>query len=181
MLMTRAQPAPPPRGDYDPPTQTRSVPLHDLLASVKRGPTWAKHCMMAQKVPCTSGTSPFAIESRLHMDPWYKVATPRKEVREGRSFNPACPRSADTVAKEGCLLVHLGRATCWQARPITEVNPPRSLSDQAHDAPLGIVAALDVALGRTQRRMAGQLLHILQRAAGLDDLLRQFGDEGASA
>ena len=21
------------------------------------------------------------------MDPWYKVATPRKEVREGRSFN----------------------------------------------------------------------------------------------
>ena len=21
-------------------------------------------------------------------DPWYKVATPRKEVREGRSFNP---------------------------------------------------------------------------------------------
>ena len=22
------------------------------------------------------------------MEPWYKVATPRKEVREGRSFNP---------------------------------------------------------------------------------------------
>jgi len=22
------------------------------------------------------------------MQPWYKVATPRKEVREGRSFNP---------------------------------------------------------------------------------------------
>lgn len=22
------------------------------------------------------------------MDPWYKLATPRKEVREGRSFNP---------------------------------------------------------------------------------------------
>src|SRR4029450_1039999 len=22
------------------------------------------------------------------MDPWYKVAVPRKEVREGRSFNP---------------------------------------------------------------------------------------------
>ena len=22
------------------------------------------------------------------MDPWYKVAIPRKEVREGRSFNP---------------------------------------------------------------------------------------------
>lgn len=22
------------------------------------------------------------------MDPWYKVVTPRKEVREGRSFNP---------------------------------------------------------------------------------------------
>jgi len=22
------------------------------------------------------------------MDPWYRVATPRKEVREGRCFNP---------------------------------------------------------------------------------------------
>src|SRR5690554_5415087 len=22
------------------------------------------------------------------MEPWYKIATPRKEVREGRSFNP---------------------------------------------------------------------------------------------
>ena len=22
------------------------------------------------------------------MEPWYKVATPRREVREGRSFNP---------------------------------------------------------------------------------------------
>src|SRR5262249_27377802 len=25
---------------------------------------------------------------RMPMEPWYKVATPRKEVREGRSFNP---------------------------------------------------------------------------------------------
>ena len=25
---------------------------------------------------------------REEMDPWYKVALPRKEVREGRSFNP---------------------------------------------------------------------------------------------
>jgi hypothetical protein len=25
---------------------------------------------------------------RLTMEPWYKVATPRKEVRQGRSFNP---------------------------------------------------------------------------------------------
>src|SRR2546428_13992514 len=24
----------------------------------------------------------------MAMEPWYKVATPRKEVREGRSFNP---------------------------------------------------------------------------------------------
>jgi hypothetical protein len=24
----------------------------------------------------------------IAMEPWYKVATPRKEVREGRSFNP---------------------------------------------------------------------------------------------
>ncbi len=25
------------------------------------------------------------------MEPWYKVATPRKEVREGGSFNQAVP------------------------------------------------------------------------------------------
>ena len=24
----------------------------------------------------------------MAMEPWYKIATPRKEVREGRSFNP---------------------------------------------------------------------------------------------
>ncbi|NOR05128.1 MAG: hypothetical protein GQ575_02330 [Deltaproteobacteria bacterium] len=24
----------------------------------------------------------------IKMEPWYKVALPRKEVREGRSFNP---------------------------------------------------------------------------------------------
>jgi len=24
----------------------------------------------------------------MKMEPWYKIATPRKEVREGRSFNP---------------------------------------------------------------------------------------------
>ena len=24
----------------------------------------------------------------MALEPWYKVATPRKEVREGRSFNP---------------------------------------------------------------------------------------------
>src|SRR5258705_13040994 len=28
------------------------------------------------------------IEGSLHMEPWFKVVTPRKEVREGRSFNP---------------------------------------------------------------------------------------------
>ena len=29
-----------------------------------------------------------AIEETRSMEPWYKIATPRKEVREGRSFNP---------------------------------------------------------------------------------------------
>ena len=24
----------------------------------------------------------------MPIDPWYRVVTPRKEVREGRSFNP---------------------------------------------------------------------------------------------
>jgi hypothetical protein len=30
----------------------------------------------------------FAFQPEVEMEPWYKVATPRKEVREGRSFNP---------------------------------------------------------------------------------------------
>ena len=29
------------------------------------------------------------------MDPWYKVATPRKEVREGRSFDVARQLAGD--------------------------------------------------------------------------------------
>src|SRR3989339_1170946 len=43
----------------------------------------------------TSPASPASTRSQSHltkrskyMEPWYKVATPRKEVREGRSFNP---------------------------------------------------------------------------------------------
>jgi predicted AAA+ superfamily ATPase len=31
---------------------------------------------------------PEKIKTEFTMEPWYKVATPRNEVKEGRSFNP---------------------------------------------------------------------------------------------
>jgi hypothetical protein len=41
----------------------------------------------AQACPFAVAKEALALEETL-MEPWYKVATPRKEVREGRSFNP---------------------------------------------------------------------------------------------
>ncbi len=41
------------------------------------------------KEPAADAVRPHAETLGDHrMEPWYKVATPRKEVREGRSFNP---------------------------------------------------------------------------------------------
>jgi hypothetical protein len=41
------------------------------------------------------------------MDPWYRVATPRKEVREGRSLGPSWqqvgPAQAIDSAIEDCI------------------------------------------------------------------------------
>jgi hypothetical protein len=54
------------------------------------------------------------------MDPWYKVATPRKKVREGRSFNPdefaiawnrSSRETAGRLSRPGkVLLAHAQRA-----------------------------------------------------------------------
>jgi hypothetical protein len=68
------------------------------------------------------------------MDPWYKVATPRKEVREGRSFNPdefaialeqvvAGNAPEDYRDPEKFFLAHLLHAraqrSCWNGSPAT--------------------------------------------------------------
>ncbi len=38
---------------------------------------------------CIEGSNTFEVDRRdKPMEPWYRVATPRKEVREGHSFNP---------------------------------------------------------------------------------------------
>lgn len=53
------------------------------------------------------------------MDPWYKVATPRKEVREGRSFNPdefaiALEQVvAGTAPEDYCNPAQFFARTCW--------------------------------------------------------------------
>lgn len=53
------------------------------------------------------------------MDPWYKVATPRKEVREGRSFNPdefaiALEQVvAGTAPEDYCDAAQFFARTCW--------------------------------------------------------------------
>src|SRR2546425_12432867 len=47
--------------------------------------------------------------------------------------------------------------------------------------PLGGRVALNVSLGRRQRRMAGELLHVPKRTARLNDLLGATSDERASA
>src|SRR5258708_3026772 len=54
-------------------------------------------------------------------------------------------------------------------------------SDQLHDLPLPRAVTLDVALCCRQAGMAGELLHVAQRAPCLDDLLGGCGDEGSPA
>ncbi len=46
------------------------------------------------------------------MQPWYKIATPRKEVREGRSFDPS--EFAIHVAREAPRRhQHVPRMSCF--------------------------------------------------------------------
>ncbi len=45
------------------------------------------------------------------MEPWYRVVTPRKEVREGRSFNP--DEFAIALEQVGCRVRWYERAVAW--------------------------------------------------------------------
>jgi hypothetical protein len=57
------------------------------------------------------------------MEPWYKIATPRKEVREGRSFNP------DEFA------IHLEQVIAGSAPEDRPLLSFRGRPPAAHDGP----------------------------------------------
>ncbi len=59
--------------------------------------------------------------------------------------------------------------------------PTGAKGAQVDHPPLGGRVALNVSLGRRQRRMAGELLHVPKRTARLNDLLGATSDERASA
>ncbi|MEP0773287.1 MAG: AAA family ATPase, partial [Acidobacteriota bacterium] len=86
------------------------------------------------------------------MEPWYKVATPRKEVREGRSFNPdefaiALEQVvAGTAPDDYCEPRQFFARTCWT----------RALREHA---------------GMVLRRLAGRTDH----TAPVLTLITQFG------
>lgn len=46
------------------------------------------------------------------MDPWHRVVTPRKEVREGRSFNPEVPTIHLVEVVRDLLLQAGGSSQC---------------------------------------------------------------------
>ena len=55
------------------------------------------------------------------MEPWYKIATPRREVREGRSFNPdefaIALEQVETLVPRGLALASegaLSRRSVWE-------------------------------------------------------------------
>jgi len=59
------------------------------------------------------------------MEPWYKVATPRKEVREGRSFNPDEFAIALEVEHD---IRRTPAGALWRSRGPTAASPTRSSS-----------------------------------------------------
>lgn len=86
------------------------------------------------------------------MEPWYKVVTPRKEVREGRSFNP------DEFA------IHLEQIVAGKA-PADYQKP-----DQFFDRTC-FTRALREHTGMVLRRLAGKT----ENAAPVLTLVTQFG------
>lgn len=86
------------------------------------------------------------------MEPWYRVTTPRAEVREGRSFNP------DEFA------IALEQVVAGSAPP--DYRDPRQFFDRTV-----FTRALNEHLGLVLRRLAGQT----QNAAPVLSLITQFG------
>src|SRR3990172_3499791 len=86
------------------------------------------------------------------MEPWYKVVTPRKEVREGRSFNP------DEFA------IHLEQIVAGKAPP--DYQKPGQFFDRTC-----FTRALREHTGMVLRRLAGKT----ENAAPVLPLVTQFG------
>jgi hypothetical protein len=86
------------------------------------------------------------------MEPWYKVATPRKEVREGRSFNP------DEFA------IHLGQVVAGTA-------PDDYKKPEQFFARTCFTRALREHSGMVLRRLAGETAN----TAPVMTLVTQFG------
>src|SRR5262245_8041334 len=86
------------------------------------------------------------------MDPWYKLVTPRKEVREGRSFNP------DEFA------IHLEQVVAGTA-PVDYRDPGQFFSRTC------FTRALREHLGMVLRRLAGRT----ENSAPVLTLITQFG------
>src|SRR5271167_3965436 len=86
------------------------------------------------------------------MEPWYKVATPRREVREGRSFNP----DEFAIALEQVVA---GKAP-------EDYRDPKQFFDRTV-----FTRALNEHLGVVLRRLAGQT----QNTAPVLSLITQFG------
>ncbi len=86
------------------------------------------------------------------MDPWYKIATPRKEVREGRSFNP------DEFA------IHLEQVV-WKTAPEDYRDPKQFFKRTC------FTRALTSHVGMVLRRLAGETAN----TAPVMTLITQFG------
>jgi len=86
------------------------------------------------------------------MEPWYKVTTPRAEVREGRSFNP------DEFA------IALEQVVAGKAPP--DYRDPSQFFDRTV-----FTHALTEHLGLVLRRLAGET----QNTAAVLSLITQFG------
>ncbi|MEI8189163.1 MAG: hypothetical protein WCI75_05560 [candidate division NC10 bacterium] len=86
------------------------------------------------------------------MDPWYKVATPRQEVREGRSFNP----DEFAIALEQVV---------WGTAPEDYTDPVKFFSRTY------FTRALSEHAGMVLRRLAG----LSERTTPVLTLITQFG------
>jgi predicted AAA+ superfamily ATPase len=120
------------------------------------------------------------------MDPWYKVTSPRKEVREGRSFNPdefaiALEQViAGTAPKDYTDPKEFFKRTCFTRalRDHAAMALRRLLGQTGNTAP---VMALVTQFGGGKTHTLTTLYHMTRGGISVDDLrnLSKNGDEEA--
>ncbi len=111
------------------------------------------------------------------MDPWYKVTTPRKEVREGRSFNPdefaiALEQIvAGTAPDDYRKPLEFFKRTCFTRalREHTAMALRRLSGQTGNTAP---VMALVTQFGGGKTHTLTTLYHLAKGGIGIDDLRR---------